>query len=149
MKWILDISNSTRMEQLHLKNITRSHHTVTNVGLVVTVASGQVILNIIKIMTLNEEIYKTVMKIPYGKVATYGQIATICGNPYYARAVGNALHKNPNPQKIPCYRVVNSKGKLTENFAFGGLKVQSDLLISEGIEVIDGRVNLEKYQWRG
>lgn len=103
----------------------------------------------IKMMTLNEEIYKTVMKIPYGKVATYGQIATICGNPYYARAVGNALHKNPNPQKIPCYRVVNSKGKLTENFAFGGLKVQSDLLISEGIEVIDGRVNLEKYQWRG
>ncbi len=114
-----------------------------NVGLVVIVANGQVILNIIKIMTLNEEIYKTVMKIPYGKVATYGQIATICGNPYYARAVGNALHKNPNPQKIPCYRVVNSKGKLTENFAFGGLKVQSDLLISEGIEVIDGRVNLE------
>ena len=75
-----------------------------NVGLVVIVANGQVILNIIKIMTLNEEIYKTVMKIPYGKVATYGQIATICGNPYYARAVGNALHKNPNPQKIPCYR---------------------------------------------
>lgn len=120
-----------------------------NVGLVVIVANGQVISNIIKIMTLNEEIYKTVMKIPYGKVATYGQIATICGNPYYARAVGNALNKNPNPQKIPCYRVVNSKGKLTENFAFGGLKVQSDLLISEGIEVIDGRVNLEKYQWRG
>lgn len=120
-----------------------------SVGLVVIVENGQAILNIIKIMTLNEEIYKTVMKIPYGKVATYGQIATLCGNPYYARAVGNALHKNPNPQKIPCYRVVNSKGKLTENFAFGGLKVQFDLLISEGIEVIDGRVNLEKYQWRG
>ncbi len=45
-----------------------------NVGLVVIVANGQVILNIIKIMTLNEEIYKTVMKIPYGKVANYGQI---------------------------------------------------------------------------
>lgn len=103
----------------------------------------------IKIMTLNEEIYKIVMKIPYGKVATYGQIATLCGNPYYARAVGNALHKNPNPQKIPCYRVVNSNGKLTENFAFGGLRVQSDLLISEGIELIDGKVDLEKYQWRG
>lgn len=103
-----------------------------NVGLVAIVASGQVILNIIKIMTLNEKIYKIVSKIPYGKVATYGQIATLCGNPYYARAVGNALHKNPNPQKIPCYRVVNSKGKLTENFAFGGLRVQSDLLISEG-----------------
>ena len=137
------------MEQLHLRNMEKNLLVVTNVGLVVIVANGQVILNIIKIMTLNEEIYKTVMKIPYGKVATYGQIATLCGNPYYARAVGNALHKNPNPQKIPCYRVVNSKGKLTENFAFGGLKVQSGLLISEGIEVIDGRVNLEKYQWRG
>ena len=68
-----------------------------SVGLAVIAVSGQVISNMIKIMTLNEEIYKTVMKIPYGKVATYGQIATICGNPYYARAVGNALHKNPNP----------------------------------------------------
>lgn len=120
-----------------------------SVGLVVIVVNGQAILNIIKIMTLNEKIYKIVSKIPYGKVATYGQIAILCGNPYYARAVGNALHKNPNPQKIPCYRVVNSKGKLTENFAFGGLRVQSDLLISEGIEVIDGKVDLEKYQWRG
>ncbi len=145
----MDISNSTRMEQLHLRNMEKNLLVVMNVGLVVIVANGQVILNIIKIMTLNKKIYKIVSKIPYGKVATYGQIATLCGNPYYARAVGNALHKNPNPQKIPCYRVVNSKGKLTENFAFGGLKVQSDLLISEGIEVIDGKVDLEKYQWRG
>ena len=99
-----------------MKNITKIVLMDMNVGLVVIVANGQVILNIIKIVTLNEEIYKTVMKIPYGKVATYGQIATLCGNPYYARAVGNALHKNPNPQKIPFYRVVNSKGKLTENF---------------------------------
>ena len=143
------MQNNIWTEQLHLKNMEKNLLVVMNVGLAVIVASGRAILNIIKIMTLNEEIYKTVMKIPYGKVATYGQIATLCGNPYYARAVGNALHKNPNPQKIPCYRVVNSKGKLTENFAFGGLKVQSDLLISEGIEVIDGKVDLEKYQWRG
>ena len=116
-----------------------------------TITLGISLLNCIddNLEKLNEKIYKIVSKIPYGKVATYGQIATLCGNPYYARAVGNALHKNPNPQKIPCYRVVNSKGKLTENFAFGGLRVQSDLLISEGIEVIDGKVDLEKYQWRG
>ena len=82
-----------------MMNIIKMYLLDMNVGLAVIVVSGQVILNIIKIMTLNEEIYKTVMKIPYGKVATYGQIATICGNPYYARAVGNALHKNPNPQK--------------------------------------------------
>ena len=48
MKWILAIFNNTRMEQLHLMSITKSHHTATNVGLVVIAASGQVILNIIK-----------------------------------------------------------------------------------------------------
>ena len=61
-------------------------------------------------MTLNEKIYKIVSKIPYGKVATYGQIATLCGNPYYARAVGNALHKNPNPQKIRLWRFKGAVG---------------------------------------
>lgn len=100
-------------------------------------------------MNLDEKIYKAVMKIPRGKVATYGQIATMCGNPYYARAVGNALHKNPNPREIPCFRVVNGKGKLAEHFAFGGLGAQSELLKSEGVEVIDGKVDLKKYQWRG
>ena len=93
--------------------------------------------------------FNVIILIIFKIACPFTTIATLCGNPYYARAVGNALHKNPNPQKIPCYRVVNSKGKLTENFAFGGLRVQSDLLISEGIEVIDGKVDLEKYQWRG
>lgn len=100
-------------------------------------------------MTLYEKIYENVKKIPYGKVATYAQIGTMCGNPYYARAVGNALHKNPNPDKIPCYRVVNSKGELTKSFAFGGRGAQQALLMSEGIEVFDGAVDLERYQWRG
>jgi alkylated DNA nucleotide flippase Atl1 len=62
-----------------------------------------------------------------------------------ARAVGNALHKNPDPETIPCYRVVNSKGELAGKFAFGGAKVQEELLLDDGIEVIDGRVDLEKY----
>lgn len=100
-------------------------------------------------MTLNEKIYDSVCKIPSGRVATYGQIATMCGNPYYARAVGNALHKNPNPDDIPCYRVVNSKGMLTQSFAFGGIEEQKNRLINDGIEVIDGRVDLQRYQWRG
>ena len=100
-------------------------------------------------MTLSEKIYNAVKKIPYGRVATYGQIATMCGNPYYARAVGNALHKNPNPDEIPCFRVVNSRGELTQSFVFGGLNAQAELLRAEGVEVIDGRVDLKKYQWRG
>ncbi len=100
-------------------------------------------------MSLSENIYNAVRKIPYGKVATYGQIAVMCGNPYYARAVGNALHNNPEPDTIPCYRVVNSKGELTKSFAFGGIHIQAQLLEAEGIEVNEGRVDLKKYQWRG
>lgn len=61
------------------------------------------------------------------------------------RAVGNALHKNPNPDEIPCYRVVNAKGELSGAFAFGGAGEQAKRLRADGIEVIDGRVDLDKY----
>lgn len=62
-----------------------------------------------------------------------------------AGAVGNALHKNPNPDEIPCYRVVNAKGELSGAFAFGGADEQANRLRADGIEVIDGRVDLDKY----
>ena len=62
-----------------------------------------------------------------------------------SRAVGNALHKNPDPEHIPCYRVVNSKGELAGAFAFGGENVQKKLLEADGIEVVNGKVNLKKY----
>lgn len=90
-------------------------------------------------------IYDAVKTIPRGKVATYGQIAALAGNPRMSRAVGNALHKNPDPEGIPCYRVVNSKGELAEDFAFGGKDIQKNLLEADGIEVISGRVDLKKY----
>lgn len=61
------------------------------------------------------------------------------------RAVGNALHKNPNPDEIPCYRVVNAKGELSGAFAFGGADEQAKRLRADGIDVIDGRVDLDKY----
>lgn len=61
------------------------------------------------------------------------------------RAVGNALHKNPNPDEIPCYRVVNAKGELSGAFAFGGAGEQAKRLRADGIDVIDGRVDLDKY----
>ncbi len=89
-------------------------------------------------------IYEAVKKIPKGKVATYGQIAAMAGNPRMARAVGNALHNNPDPENVPCYRVVNSKGELAGAFAFGGENVQAQLLMDDGIDVTDGRVDLEK-----
>ena len=88
-----------------------------------------------------KRIYEAVKKIPRGQVATYGQIAQLAGDKKMARAVGNALHKNPDPSGIPCYRVVNSKGE----FAFGGAGKQAELLVADGIEVVNGRVDLKKY----
>lgn len=93
-----------------------------------------------------KRIYEVVKKIPYGQVATYGQVALACGNKQMARAVGNALNKNPDPQNIPCYRVVNGKGKLAGEFAFGGAGEQAKLLEAEGVQVINGYVDLKKYQ---
>lgn len=93
----------------------------------------------------SKRIYEAVQKIPRGKVATYGQIAELAGDKKMARAVGNALHKNPDPDGIPCYRVVNAKGELSGEFAFGGAGAQAKLLKADGIEVKDGRVDLKKY----
>jgi O-6-methylguanine DNA methyltransferase len=95
-----------------------------------------------------KRIYEVVKKIPKGKVATYGQVAELAGDKRMARAVGNALHKNPDPDNIPCFRVVNAKGELAGEFAFGGAGEQAKLLEADGIEVTDGKVNLEKYQWK-
>ena len=92
-----------------------------------------------------KRIYEAVKKIPKGKVATYGQIAKMAGNERMSRAVGNALHKNPEPDKIPCYKVVNSKGELAGKFVFGGRDVQAKLLEAEGIEVVNNKVDLNKY----
>lgn len=93
----------------------------------------------------SKKIYEVVKKIPKGRVATYGQIAELAGDKKMARAVGNALHKNPDPEGIPCYRVVNAKGELSGEFAFGGAGAQAKLLMEDGIEVVDGKVDLKRY----
>ena len=92
-----------------------------------------------------KRIYEAVKRIPKGHVATYGKIAEMAGEPRMARAVGNALHKNPDPEHIPCFRVVNAKGELAGAFAVGGQNVEAELLRADGVEVINGRVDLEKY----
>ena len=92
-----------------------------------------------------KRIYEAVKRIPKGKVATYGQVAEMAGDKRMARAVGNALHKNPDPEHIPCFRVVNAKGELAGAFAFGGEGAQAKRLEEDGVEVIDGKVDLSKY----
>ena len=92
-----------------------------------------------------KRIYEAVKRIPKGHVATYGQVAAMAGNPKMSRAVGNALHKNPDPENIPCFRVVNAKGELAEAFAFGGEGKQAKLLEEDGVVVVDGKVDLDVY----
>lgn len=100
-------------------------------------------------MNTFEKIYEVVKRIPKGKVATYGQVATLAGNPHWSQVVGYALHTNPDPDAIPCYRVVNRFGHLSEAFVFGGVNAQCDLLTADGVEVYDNKVDLSQYLWDG
>ncbi|MBR0136713.1 MAG: MGMT family protein [Clostridia bacterium] len=94
-------------------------------------------------------IYRQVKLIPKGKVATYGQIAALAGNPKWSRVVGYALHVNPEPGVIPCHRVVDRFGRVSPAFKFGGANVQEKLLKEEGVEIRDGAADLTKYRWDG
>lgn len=100
-------------------------------------------------MNTFEKIYEQVRNIPYGKVATYGQIALLAGNPRWSRVVGYALHNNPEPGIIPCHRVVKKDGSLTPSFAFGGENVQRDLLLNEGVIFTEEyKVDTDKCLWK-
>ncbi len=100
-------------------------------------------------MNTFERIYEIVRQIPKGKVASYGRVAALAGNPGWSRVVGYALHVNPDPDSIPCYRVVTKDGKLSEAFAFGGINMQRELLEKDGVEFLaDGRVDMDKFEWR-
>ena len=94
-----------------------------------------------------ELIYDVVKQIPKGKVATYGQVAALAGNKKWSRVVGYALHVNPDPEHIPCHRVVNRLGEVSKAFAFGGENRQITLLENEGVRLDGNRVDLEKYRW--
>ena len=100
-------------------------------------------------MNTFEKIYEQVKRIPRGKVATYGQIALLAVNPRWSRVVGYALHSNPDPDTIPCHRVVTKEGKLSSAFAFGGENMQRELLIGEGVSFVDSTaVDMKKCMWR-
>jgi len=91
--------------------------------------------------TFSEKVYQATKQIPPGKVASYGQIAKIIGQPKAARAVGNCLHHNPDPKTIPCHRVVNREGRLAPGF-----KKQKEKLLKEGVKFRDEKnVDLKRY----
>lgn len=100
-------------------------------------------------MSFFEDVYTVVRKIPKGKVATYGQIARMLGQPKKSKIVGWALHSNPYQGTVPCHRVVNRNGELSEGFVFGGSQVQKKLLEDEGIIVDkEGIIDLQEYLWK-
>ncbi len=93
------------------------------------------------------QIYHYVQQIPPGKVVSYGDLAQLI--PTSARLVGQALHHNPQPETIPCHRVVFSDGKLAKQYAFGGKQKQAQKLRAEKVPFLDpNRVNLRHCRWR-
>lgn len=98
-----------------------------------------------KKISKNQPLYELLTTIPYGKVVTYGTLAEMLGNKSLARAVGNALHSNPDGDKYPCYKVVSSKGELSHAYAFGGIEEQKRRLEREGVVVENGKVDLKRY----
>ena len=95
-----------------------------------------------------QKVYELLRAIPHGKVITYGELAKLLGNKAWARAVGNALHENPDGDKYPCYKVVNSRGELSQAYAFGGIDEQKRRLKKDGIIVENGKVDLTRYGYQ-
>ena len=79
------------------------------------------------------KVWKYLSKIPKGKVKTYKEVAAAVKRPFSARAVGNAVGKNPYAPKIPCHRVIKSDGSLGGYSGKGGIKTKRKLLKKEGI----------------
>lgn len=92
------------------------------------------------------------LAIPEGRVATYGQIALLCGQPGHSRQVGHGLKHNLAGSDVPAHRVVNCQGELSGAVHFDMPDEQRLLLMSEGVELKwDGRmwrVDLKKFGWK-
>ena len=94
-------------------------------------------------------VIRVIKKIPRGKVATYGQIAALAGNPRAARQVVRTLHSSSEKNKLPWHRVINGKGAISLPHG-NGYELQMALLESEGVAFGMGeRVNFDRYLWKG
>jgi len=95
-----------------------------------------------------ESVIELLKKIPKGKVATYGQIATLAGSPRAARQVVRILHSSSKKHNLPWHRVINSQGKISL-LPNQGFEIQKALLIKEKVKFsLSGQINLKTYQWQ-
>ncbi|MFX1411421.1 MAG: MGMT family protein [Promethearchaeota archaeon] len=98
--------------------------------------------------SFSEQVKQLIKRIPYGKVATYGQIASHAGNPRAARQVAWILHSCSKKDNLPWHRVINSKGSISLS-PQGGYRIQKKMLENEGINFKDDdSIDLEIYLWR-
>ena len=81
------------------------------------------------------KVWKYLKTIKLGTIKTYKQVAIAINRPNSARAVANAVGKNPFAPKIPCHRVIRSDGSLGGYSAKGGVRAKKKLLKNEGIIV--------------
>ncbi|QBY05358.1 MGMT family protein [Thalassotalea sp. HSM 43] len=95
-----------------------------------------------------QRIWQTVLAVPKGKVASYGQIADLAGLPGRARLVGKALGHAPKAMNVPWYRIINSQGKISLPKGSEGFERQKNLLIDEGVVVLNGRIKLKDFAWQ-
>lgn len=93
-------------------------------------------------------IFQVIAQIPYGRVASYGQIARLAGIPKHSRLVGYVLKHMDADSSLPWYRVINSQGKISlSKLNDQGQNIQAQLLMSEGILVIGDKVKMKEFQW--
>ncbi|NLO36990.1 MAG: methylated-DNA--[protein]-cysteine S-methyltransferase [Clostridiaceae bacterium] len=98
--------------------------------------------------TFYDRIYRLVARVPAGKVATYGQLAALAGNPRAARQAALALSRTPEYLAIPTHRIVNQAGTLAPDHVFGGRRRQRDRLLAEHVPfTADGRVDVDACLW--
>jgi methylated-DNA-protein-cysteine methyltransferase-like protein len=101
-------------------------------------------------MTLDEfeqQLYAWLAQVPRGKVVTYGQLARLIGRPNGARWVGRQMGRLPRDSVLPWFRVINASGRSSIPVDSSGWNRQLRLLRDEGVEIVDGRIPLKRYQW--
>lgn len=97
---------------------------------------------------LARQILEVIARIPYGKVASYGQVAKMAGLPKHARLVGYVLKNLDDDVKIPWFRVINSQGKISlSKLNEKGENIQKLKLLDEGIDILNDKVNMKVYTW--
>ena len=94
-------------------------------------------------------VWKVVAEIHSGHVLTYGEVARLSGMPRYARRVSQAMRWAPRKLALPWHRVINAQGKISFPEDSTGFQRQKELLESEGVVFVNGKINLERYGYRG